>query len=156
MFTSGWRTPCCGVSAEDLPSESNRVVIHESLVDSDGMPAPKIVYRNDDNSHRMVLYHLDRARESLETAGAKKTFSDAFIRDTGWRLLGTTTMGGGDPAASVVDQYGRTHDVPNLYIYGGSTFPTSSGVNPTATISAVTLRSVEHLLKHAPLQEVPV
>jgi choline dehydrogenase-like flavoprotein len=63
---------------------------------------------------------------------------------------------GGDPAASVVDQYGRTHDVPNLYIYGGSTFPTSSGVNPTATISAVTLRSVEHLLKHARLQEVPV
>jgi choline dehydrogenase-like flavoprotein len=144
-----------GIIAEDLPSESNRVVIHESLTDSDGMPAPKIVYRNDDNSRRMVHYHLDRARESLEAAGAKKTFSDAFIRDTGWHLLGTTTMGG-DPAASVVDQYGRAHDVPNLYIYGGSTFPTSSGVNPTATISAVTLRSVEHLLKHARLQEVPV
>jgi len=93
----------------------------------------------------MVLYHLERAKESLEAAGARQVLTDAFIRDTGWHLLGTTTMGD-DPAASVVDEYGKTHDVPNLYIYGGSDFPTSSGVNPTATICAVTLRSVEHLV----------
>ena len=134
-----------GIIAEDLPSESNRIVLHDELTDSDGIPAPRILYRNDENSRLMVLYHLERAKESLEAAGARQVLTDAFIRDTGWHLLGTTTMGD-DPAASVVDEYGKTHDVPNLYIYGGSDFPTSSGVNPTATICAVTLRSVEHLV----------
>lgn len=143
-----------GIIAEDLPSESNQVVLDETLTDSDGVRAPKIIYRNDENSRRMVLYHMDRAKESLEAAGARQTIGDAFIRDTGWHLLGTTVMGT-DPATSVVDQYGRSHDVPNLYICGASTFPTSSGVNPTATISAVTLRSVEQLIKQARVQAVP-
>lgn len=143
-----------GIIAEDLPSDSNRIVLHDRLTDSDGIPAPKIVYRNDENSRRMVLYHLERAKESLEAAGARQVLTDAFIRDTGWHQLGTTTMGN-DSARSVVDQHGKSHDVPNLYIYGGSTFPTSSGVNPTATISAVTLRSVEHLVNSRRNQPLP-
>ncbi len=144
-----------GIIAEDLPYDSNRVTLHPSLTDSDGVPAPQILYRNDENSRRMVMFHMERARESLEAAGARETTSDAFVRDTGWHLLGTTCMGD-DPRSSVVDQYGRTHDVPNLYVYGGSVFPTSSGVNPTATIAAATLRSAEHLLSHADLQRLPL
>ena len=62
---------------------------------------------------------------------------------------------GSDPTTSVVDGYGRAHDVPNLYLIDGSVFPTSSGVNPTATITASALRSVEHLIEDARLQEVP-
>jgi choline dehydrogenase-like flavoprotein len=53
---------------------------------------------------------------------------------------------GTDPSSSVIDQWGRTHDVPNLYVIDGSTFVTSSGVNPTATIMAIALRCVEHLI----------
>jgi choline dehydrogenase-like flavoprotein len=47
----------------------------------------------------------------------------------------------------VVDGYGRCHDVPNLFIVDGSTWPTSSGMNPTATIAAMALRSAEHLIE---------
>jgi choline dehydrogenase-like flavoprotein len=46
----------------------------------------------------------------------------------------------------VVDPWGRAHDVPNLYIFDGSTWPTSAGMNPTATIAAVALRGVDHLI----------
>ena len=48
---------------------------------------------------------------------------------------------GADPETSVTDEYGRCHDVPNLHVMDGSTFPTSSGMNPTATIMAVAARS---------------
>jgi choline dehydrogenase-like flavoprotein len=54
---------------------------------------------------------------------------------------------GEDPRTSVVDQWGRAHDVPNLYVIDGSVFVTSSAVNPTATIMALALRCVEHLIE---------
>jgi choline dehydrogenase-like flavoprotein len=53
-----------------------------------------------------------------------------------------------------VDRWGCTHDVPNLYVLDGSTWPTSSGTNPTATIAAMALRSTERLIQAAALQEV--
>ena len=40
-----------------------------------------------------------------------------------------------------------TDDVANLYVMDGSTFPTSSGMNPTATIMAVAARSVLNLIE---------
>ena len=62
---------------------------------------------------------------------------------------------GDDPTDSVVDQYGRCHDIPNLFIVDGSVFVTSGGVNPTSTISALALRSVEHLIANRRRQSVP-
>ena len=46
---------------------------------------------------------------------------------------------GDDPARSVVDEWGRSHDVNNLFIVDGSVFVTSGGVNPTSTIQAIAL-----------------
>ena len=62
---------------------------------------------------------------------------------------------GDDPASSVVDADGCTHDVPNLYVYDGSVFPTSAGVNPAATVAAVSLRFTERLIASAHRQAVP-
>ena len=77
------------------------------------------------------------------------------IRETGWHLLGTCMMGT-DPASSVVDPWGRCHDVPNLFIFDGSIWPTSSGMNPTATIAALALRFTDHLISERRDQERPL
>ena len=53
-------------------------------------------------------------------------------------LLGTARMGS-DPDRSVVNGWGRSHDVRNLFIVDGSVFVTGGGVNPTSTIQAVAL-----------------
>jgi choline dehydrogenase-like flavoprotein len=71
----------------------------------------------------------------------------------GAHLLGTARMGS-DPERSVVDQWGRCHDVPNLYIFDGSIFATSAAVNPTATICAVALRNAEHVVSNRRHQTV--
>jgi choline dehydrogenase-like flavoprotein len=143
-----------GIIAEDLPEESNRVVLDPVLKDADGIPAPKLIYRMSENSRRLLEFHLERAKESLEAAGARQTVVAPLIRETGWHLLGTAKMGN-DPATSVVDAWGRCHDVPNLFIYDGSIWPTSSGMNPTATIAALALRCAEHLVHERRLQEAP-
>ena len=57
---------------------------------------------------------------------------------------------GTDPAASVADGFGRTHEVENLFLTGTSLFPSSGGVNPTFTIHALTARTAEHLLANWP------
>lgn len=148
------RSAMWGIVAEDLPDEDNRVVLDPQRSDSDGIPAPKLIYRMSENSHRLLEFHLARARESLEAAGAYETVIAPLIRETGWHLLGTCKMGV-DPAASVVDAWGRAHDVPNLYIFDGSIWPTSSGMNPTATIAAMSLRCADRLVENRSNQQVP-
>jgi len=143
-----------GIIAEDLPDNDNRIVLDPGLKDDDGIPAPKIIYRMSDNSRHLLEFHLLRARESLEEAGATETVIAPLIRETGWHLLGTAKMGD-DPATSVVDAWGRCHDVPNLFIYDGSIWPTSSGMNPTATIAAMALRCADHLVRQRRLQPTP-
>ncbi|GIW56465.1 MAG: hypothetical protein KatS3mg082_2869 [Nitrospiraceae bacterium] len=145
----------CGESSvEDLPEEANRVELARDRCDSDGLPGVKIFYRSSENSQRMMDFHLEHARIALEQMGAYETVTTANIRVSGWHLLGTTKMGD-DPATSVVNAQGRTHDIPNLYIFDGSVFPTSSGMNPTATIAALAHRLSEQLLEHARDQRVP-
>ena len=39
----------------------------------------------------------------------------------------------------MVNEWGRSHDVKNLFIVDGSIFVTSAGVNPTRTIQALAL-----------------
>jgi choline dehydrogenase-like flavoprotein len=135
-----------GIIAEDLPEEHNRVVLDPVNTDRQGVPAAKIVYRMNQNSYDLMHFHEARAKESLEAAGAYETVIAPFIRATGWHLLGTCMMGD-DPAASVVNGFGQSHDIPNLFIFDGSTWPTSAGMNPTATIAAMALRSAEHLIE---------
>ena len=43
------------------------------------------------------------------------------------------------PKTSVVNDWGRSHDVKNLFVVDGSLFVTSAGVNPTSTIQALAL-----------------
>ena len=102
----------------------------------------------------MLDFHLARAQEAHEAAGAIKTIATPLMRDCGWHLMGTCKMGD-DPATSVVDQCGRAHDVPNLFVYDGSVFPTSAGVNPTGDDRGGGAALVKHLIETGEAQEVP-
>jgi len=123
---------------EDLPEEHNRVTLDPALKDGNGIPAPKISYTLSDNTKKMMDHGIARATEILTAAGAKDILSEAPIRWGGWHLMGTARMGT-DPSKSVVNEWGRSHDVKNLFIIDGSIFVTSAGVNPTSTIQALAL-----------------
>jgi choline dehydrogenase-like flavoprotein len=58
--------------------------------------------------------------------------------------MGGTIMGQ-SAANSVVNSYGQTHEIGNLWIAGPGLFPTSGAPNPTYTILALSLRGAEHL-----------
>lgn len=132
------RTAGLVIICEDLPEASNRVTLDPERVDDDGIPAPKIQYRLSDNSRSMLDHAVARAEELLQASGAKETFVEAPLKPAGWHLMGTARMGS-DPESSVVNEWGRCHDVRNLFIVDGSIFVTSAAVNPTSTIQTLAL-----------------
>lgn len=123
---------------EDLPEEINRVTLDPHLRDINGIPAPKITYRIGANTQRMLDHSVARGIKILKVAGARDITFKSPLPYAGWHLMGTARMGH-DPKRSVVNAWGRSHDVKNLFIVDGSVFVTSGGVNPTATIQAVAL-----------------
>jgi len=141
------RTAGMVVICEDLPESSNCVTLDPDLVDSDGIPAPKVTYRLSDNSQKMLAHSVARAKEVLEAAGARDTVADAPLPFAGWHLMGTARMGT-DPDTSVVNEWGRCHDVRNLFIIDGSIFVTAAAVNPTNTIQALALHVADTMKKH--------
>jgi len=123
---------------EDLPEAHNRVTLDPTMKDAHGIPAPRTHYRLSENSRRMLAFSVARGIEILEAAGARDIIHECPLTYAGWHLMGTARMGN-DPSCSVVNAWGRSHDVRNLFIVDGSVFVTSGGVNPTATIQALAL-----------------
>jgi choline dehydrogenase-like flavoprotein len=134
---AGKRTGMVAI-CEDLPELHNRVTLDPVLKDSHGIPAPRIDYTLSENSRRMLDHALARGTEILNAAGAHTIVTEAPIRTNGVHMMGTARMGL-DPANSVVNEWGRAHDVKNLFVVDGSIFVTSAGLNPTRTIQALSL-----------------
>ena len=53
---------------------------------------------------------------------------------------------GSDPRTSVVDKFGRSHDIPNLFICDGSIMPTQGSANPGLTIQSLAARTADYLI----------
>ncbi len=136
-----------GVMCEDLPEPHNTVTLDPHLVDSNGIPAAKINYQLSENSRKMLAHGLDRAEEVMAAAGAVEINNGGLIKVGGWHLLGTARMGN-DAKTSVVNSWGRSHDVKNLFVVDGSVFVTAGGVNPTSTIQALALYIADTMKKN--------
>ncbi len=118
-----------GAITEDLPDEANGVTLDPVVRDGDGIPAPHITYTVAENNWRQLDWHLDRITEAHLAGGARATYRLRICNDQPGHLLGTARMGT-DPATSVCDPWGRTHDVPNLFVVDGSLFVTARRREP--------------------------
>ena len=131
------------VHGEDLPQESNRITLHPTEKDQNGLPVPVIHYEDHPNTVAMKEYSIKRGRAIYESLGAKEVFdaSDVFPAT---HNMGVARMGN-DPATSVCNSWGQTHDIDNLFVSDGSLFPTVGCENPTLTIVALILRQADYI-----------
>lgn len=60
-----------------------------------------------------------------------------------------------DSSSGVADQWGELHDVKGVWIGDASAFPTALGVNPMATLLALSHRTAEAITASRPLLEAP-
>jgi choline dehydrogenase-like flavoprotein len=121
---------------EDVPQTARRVTLAGSR-DSFGLPLNSISYPG---PSRYEMAGIERAVEEVRRRLAPLGVRGVEIEPgpRGGHILGTCRMGSGDDA--VVDQELRHLDLENLYVAGGSAFPTYSPVHPTLTIAALALR----------------
>ena len=143
-----------GGSSRRTCRRSRTTCARSGLADSDGIAAPKIVYRNSDNTRKLLDFHLERLHEAHAAAGAIKTVATPLMRDCGWHVLGTCKMGD-DPATSVVDADGRAHDVPEPLHLRRQRLPDLGGRQSRGDDRSRRLRCTEHLIETAHRQEVP-
>jgi choline dehydrogenase-like flavoprotein len=84
---------------------------------------------------------FDFSRRVLEAAGARQVCWSGLAST---HVQGTCRMGD-DPARSVVDRNGESHDVRRLFVGDASLIPRTLSVNPSLTIMALATRLAEHL-----------
>jgi choline dehydrogenase-like flavoprotein len=144
-------TMSVGVIVHDLPQATNRVELDENVTDAWGVPVAKITCHAHPNDLAQAEWITQKNAEILEVAGATKVWKQVVDDLTGSCLHqhGTIRMGH-NPDESVVNADGRAHEVDNLYVCDGSTFPTASGVNPTLTIMANAWRIADRIIASGP------
>ena len=139
------------LSTEMLPDPNNRVSLSPKL-DRLGLPRPRFNFDIPRYTDAAIVQGEKVARElfalmgaTLETGLQRSLRNDRTGRlnwSTGNHIMGTTVMGT-SARDSVVNGFGRAHDVPNLWIVGSSVFPTGGTANSTLTIAALTLRTAD-------------
>ena len=129
-----------GSWGECLPYHSNRLYLTPGKTDQWGQPVVTFDCEWKENELAMRKDMKASAVEMLEAAGLKDVtpFDDGSSPGLCIHEMGTARMGR-DQERSVVNEWGRSHDVKNLFIVDGSVFVTGGGVNPTSTIQAVAL-----------------
>ena len=139
------------ICGEDLPVESNRITLHDSRKDQYGLPIP-VVYKGDHPNDGKLRTHAERqAKLCYEAAGAERVFSIPEFPAS--HNMGTNRMSA-SATDGVVNHFGQTHDILNLFISDGSQFTSSTAVNPTLTIVALALRQADHIAERMSRHEL--
>lgn len=130
---------------EQPPDPESRVTLGPER-DRLGMSRLVLRWRIGPEVTRSVLRLQELLGKRLKDAGIGELEpSDAEIRYTdASHHMGTTRMGD-TPRTGVVDTDCLVHGLSNLYVAGGSVFPSAGHANPTLTIVALSLRLAERL-----------
>lgn len=116
--------------------------------DQFGRPMLRMTFDFPENDLKMSAFCTDKGAEIAKAMGASSV--NAKPRKGPWSVVPyqTThntggTITGVSPADSVVNRYGQSWDVPNLFVTGAGLFPQNPGYNPTATLAALCYHSAE-------------
>jgi choline dehydrogenase-like flavoprotein len=107
------------------------------------MPLGKLTHTFQPDAVALWNANLADGLKVAKSAGAKEAWSARGAIPTS-HLLGGTIMGT-DASNSVVDSYGQSHEIPNLWIAGPGIFPTEGASNPTFTLFALSQRGAERM-----------
>jgi gluconate 2-dehydrogenase alpha chain len=134
---------------ENLPYGDQTIDLDPNVRDQWGLPAPRLTYDwRRPNELARVEFMMKKMEELGHAMGAAHVWRAPLGPGApGAHHEGGTRMGS-DPQTSVVNRYGQSWDIPNLFIIGSSTFPTMSGHNPTLTIQALAYMSADAIVNH--------
>jgi choline dehydrogenase-like flavoprotein len=159
---------------EMLANKENFVELDPEVKDHWGIPVLKIHFTHCDNDRKLLAHFQATAEElfhkaggevmagmgktgpvgfpgapgspdavPLKPAGAPKDSVGSSIHEVGTARMSV------NPKEGVLDSFCRTHDIANLYVFGGNAFPSTGDKHPTLTMMALTARGCDRLLEDA-------
>ena len=138
---------------EPVALESNYCEIDPNVVDKYGIPVLRFRYEWSEHEILQAKHMMETFEEIIHNMGGK-VIGGIPGPEQKYGLLapgriihevGVTRMGK-DPKTSVVNEYGQSHEVPNLFVADGGSFVSMPDKNPTWTILALSWRASEYLL----------
>lgn len=133
---------------EMLARKENFVDLDPEVKDKWGIPALRIHCTHCDNDRTIYADFIESAKELFHAAGGEISDATPHMAIPGSVIheVGTCRMGS-EAKSSVLNSFCQTHDIPNLYIFGGGCFVTTGDKHPTLTMMAITARGCDYLLK---------
>jgi choline dehydrogenase-like flavoprotein len=137
---------------EQAPVRANRVTLGDR-VDAFGIPVPRLAWRWSEEDVASIRRTRQLLSDELRDCGLGPLLPDQGGVPSGevggspvtaHHHLGTTRMSD-DPRRGVVDRNGRVHGTGEVYVAGGSVFPTGGNANPTLTVVALAIRLADEL-----------
>jgi len=134
---------------EQAPDPSHRVTLGDQR-DPLGVPRPRILTGWSELDLRAIRGLNEQMERYLSASKIGKIDRPRSLQPEPYSVgglhhhLGTIRMHN-DPRRGVVDADCRLYGVANLFVAGGSVFPTGGYANPSLTIAALTLRLADHL-----------
>ncbi|MEO1276529.1 MAG: GMC family oxidoreductase, partial [Pseudomonadota bacterium] len=125
---------------EDMPQESNRITLHATEKDQYGQPVPNVHFTDHPNDIAMRNHAYQQGSAIYDAVGAVRTMPTPPYPST--HNLGTNRMSE-KARDGVVNKFGQTHDIANLFVSDGSQFTTGAAENPTLTIVALAIRQAD-------------
>ena len=129
------------IVGEDMPQADNRVTLSDT-VDQHGLKVANVNFTDHANDIAMRNHAYALGQAIYKEVGASRTFPTPPYPST--HNLGTNRMSE-KPEDGVVNKWGRSHDVANLFVSDGSQFTTGAAENPTLTIVALAIRQADHI-----------
>ena len=159
---------------EMLARKENFVELDPEVKDHWGIPVLKIHFTHCDNDRKLLAHYQATAEELFHKAGGEKMEGMGEGGPVGFpgapgspdasparaaappvdrvgssiHEVGTARMSV-NPKDGVLDSFCRTHDVANLFVFGGNAFPSTGDKHPTLTMMALTARGCDRLLDDA-------
>ncbi|MCT4579749.1 GMC family oxidoreductase [Donghicola sp.] len=130
------------IVGEDMPQETNRVTLNHDVTDQHGLPVANVHFSDHANDKAMRAHAYKQGMAMYEAVGATRVFPTPPYPST--HNLGTNRMSA-NARDGVVNRWGQTHDISNLFISDGSQFTTGAAENPTLTIVALAIRQADHI-----------
>jgi choline dehydrogenase-like flavoprotein len=131
---------------EQSPDPDNRITLSDNR-DPLGSSLPKLTIKWSDTDKASIHRAHEILVRQLAAVGLGRLELENIDNSVGLSThhnMGTTRMAE-DPSQGVVDADGKVHGIANLYVAGGSVFPTGGYANPTLTMVALSLRLSDHL-----------
>src|ERR1700760_790358 len=127
---------------EDMPQETNRITLDPKIKDKSGMPVASVHFDDHPNDIAMRDHAYKQGSAVYEAVGATVTYPTPPYPST--HNMGTNRMRP-QPTHGVVNKFGQTHDIKNLFVSDGSQFTSGAACNPTLTIVALAIRQADYI-----------